>query len=417
MFQDSWKTLPISQQPVYEDHSLLEKVLDDLKSFPPLVDYKEIETLKALLANVFRNELFLLQAGDCVERFDQAEFSHLTKKVHILLEMAAIISQGLGKKVVIVGRIGGQYAKPRSANTERIGDKEVPVFRGEIINGYKPNFLERRSDPKRLLEGYKHSSYTFKHLTALLSNNLTSNEKEIVSSQLKQLLNRFMHREFSDPPYIFSSHEGLLLNYESALSRLTEKGYYNLSTHLPWIGHRTRSYNEAHVAYFREIQNPIGIKIGPPFQAQEICKTIQILNPKNEEGKIILISRLGVENVEFLLPPLIQEIKKNNFRIIWCCDPMHGNSLIDQDGIKIRHLDTISNELQLTIKTLNDHDEQLGGLHCEVAGNHVAECLGGYSIEQKKNLSEAYQSYCDPRLNYFQSLEITQLLVQFMKSC
>lgn len=362
---EDWKDQPIRQQPEYNNPTALSNVLKKLEILPPLVDSAEVEELLGELQKVASHERFLLQAGDCVERFDESTVSAVSKKAQVLLDMAV----ALKRDVLIVGRIGGQYAKPRSQPTEIIEGKEVPIFRGEMINGFGRE--EREADPERLLEAYHHSLST---LTCL---------------------KRY--------PKFFTSHEGLLLNYEAALTRKIGGKYYNLSTHMPWIGHRTRHPYEAHVHYFSKIQNPIGIKVGPPLNLIELSQTIQRLNPKNLPGKITLITRLGAQNVKRLLPPLIEAMREQKFSLIWSCDPMHGND-IQQENRKVRQLGAILEELYETVTILRAFDLQLGGLHCEVAGEEVAECL------DERALLGPFKSYCDPRLSYTQAIHLARFI-------
>lgn len=374
----SWKKLPAKHQPIYEDQELLKNTLQQLNQLPHLVGLREIQELKSRIASAQQGQEFLLQGGDCAEKFEDCHIEGITSKINIMLQLSEILRRGLKKPIISVGRIAGQYAKPRSNEFERVLGENIPSFKGDSVNSFEANIRARRADPQRLLLSYQHSARSLNWIRNL------STKK------------------------FYTSHEGLLLPLESALThQLADKNIYlNMSAHMLWLGDRTRDVDGAHVEYFRGIENPIGIKLGPSITADELLLLIDKLNPCNETGKITLITRLGEHKVQTLLPSLIQAVQSQSFKVLWSCDPMHGNLSITEHGIKTRRFDSILNEMLTTFHIHKNEGSILGGVHFELTGDNVTECIGGAEKITADDLSKHYDSYCDPRLNYHQSLEI-----------
>ncbi|MCX8109201.1 MAG: 3-deoxy-7-phosphoheptulonate synthase class II [Verrucomicrobiae bacterium] len=436
---DSWQRKPAAQQPTYPDPEALRRVVDRLSKLPPLVTSWEIEKLRSQLAEVVRGERFLLQGGDCSESFDDCQSDSITSKLKILLQMSLVLIQGGRKRVIRVGRFAGQYAKPRSSDFETRNGITLPVYRGDMIN--KPGFTEedRRPDPELLLRAYERAALTINFIRALVDGGFAdlhhpeywelgfvskspraSEYMRMVESIGESL--RFMEtltgNTISEMNRVdfFASHEGLHLWYEQAQTRKVPRRpyWYNLATHFPWIGNRTRAIDGAHVEYFRGIRNPIGVKIGQPITPDELIALCRILNPDNEPGRLTLIHRFGAEAVERELPSLVEAVQKRGLNVIWCCDPMHGNTEVTANGMKTRRFDKILRELELSFEILRSCGTHLGGVHFELTGDPVTECIGGACGLTESDLSRDYRSSVDPRLNYEQSLEMAMLLARFM---
>lgn len=430
---DSWRNFPIKQQPQYLDSSELQAVEKQLAKFPPLVSIDEIEKLKAELSQVSKGEAFLLQGGDCAESF--VEFSHANLKNYFrtIMQMTIALMYGLKKPVVKVGRIAGQYAKPRSQGEEIIDGKALPAYRGDIVNGIEFEEIARKSDPNRLIEAYFYSSASLNYLRSLalggygnldkvnkwieeFSHNFThKNNIEEVTSKITEILS-FMKScgiDYKSMPQFttasfYTSHEALLLNYEQAFTRFSKdyQKFYDLSAHLLWIGDRTRSVGEAHTEFMRGIANPIAFKVGPSISADELLKLLDVLNPNNEAGRITLISRMGKDKIHELLPPLVKAVKANQNSVVWACDPMHGNTIKTSNGFKTRKFEDILSEVKSFFQIHHSHDSIAGGVHFELTGQDVTECLGGNQQISEINLSDRYHTHCDPRLNSSQSIEM-----------
>lgn len=446
---DSWTTKLTSQQIIYKDRKAVENALARLRNFPPLVTSWEIERLKSRMADAQAGKRFLLQGGDCAETLADCTPDIITAKLKILLQMSLVLVHASKQPVIKVGRIAGQYAKPRSSTTEtrNIGGNSLtlPSYYGDLVNSARFDARSRQPDPYRMIRGYKHAALTLNFIRSLmdsgfadlhhpenwdleflsnaaLSPTLREEYRQMISSLSDGL--RFtealgeqdiseLHRaEF------FTSHEGLNLLYESAQTRRVPRrpGTYNLTTHLPWIGERTRQLQGAHVEYFRGIANPIGIKIGPNIEAAELIELIQRLNPDNEPGKILTITRFGTKHVEKLLSPLIKAVRQRRLRVLWVCDPMHNNTVLTAKHIKTRSFDQVRTELETTWDVHNALGSRLGGIHIELTGDDVTECVGGASGLTEDDLSVNYASACDPRLNYQQSLELAFVLARRMRS-
>jgi 3-deoxy-7-phosphoheptulonate synthase len=436
---NSWQKKSAVQLPVYPDADALHKVLGQLARLPPLVTSWEIENLKHQLAEVTRGQRFLLQGGDCSESFDDCESSAIASKLKILLQMSLVLVQGAKKRVIRVGRIAGQYAKPRSAEIETRAGVSLPSYRGDMINraGFTPE--ERTPDPSLLLRAYERSALTVNFIRALIeggfadlhhpeywdldfvANSPHAAEYTRMVESIGESL-RFMEALAGSVAAdinrvdFFTSHEGLHLYYEQAQTRQVPRrtGWYDLSTHFPWIGNRTHALDSAHVEYFRGIANPVAVKIGPTVTPDEALALIEALNPHNEPGQLTFIIRFGASNIEKCLPPLAQAVGREGKIIVWCSDPMHGNTETTTSGIKTRHFDKILQELDHAYRILQDCGTHLGGVHFELTGDNVTECIGGASGVTEADLGREYRTQLDPRLNYEQAMEMALLLSRLM---
>jgi len=437
----SWQSRPIAQQPVYPDPQAVQEVLGQLAKLPPLVTSWEIENLKQQLAAAVRGERFLLQGGDCSESFEDCESSAIASKLKILLQMSLVLVQGGKKRVIRIGRFAGQYAKPRSTDTETRGGQTLPTYRGDMINRAGFSAAERTPNPDFLLRAYERSGLTINFIRALIeggfadlhhpeywglafvANSPHGAEYTRMVQSIGESL-RFMETltgcVLADINRVdfFTSHEGLHLLYEQAQTRRVPRraGWYNLSTHFPWIGERTRSLDGAHVEYFRGITNPIGVKIGPKVGVDEALALADALNPLNEPGRLTFIHRFGAEHVARCLPPLAEAMRRRNRQILWCCDPMHGNTETTADGIKTRRFENIRRELETSCQVLKACGAHLGGAHFELTGDNVTECIGGASGVTEADLKRDYRTQLDPRLNYEQAMELALLLARLMSS-
>ena len=436
---NSWQKKPAVQLPRYPDTDALEKTLAQLARLPPLVTSWEIEKLKEQLAEVTRGQRFLLQGGDCSESFEDCESGAIAGKLKILLQMSLVLVQGAKKRVIRVGRIAGQYAKPRSGDTESRAGVTLPSYRGDMINRAGFSLQERTADPALLLRGYERSALTINFIRALIeggfadlhhpeywelgfvANSPHAAEYTRMVESIGESL-RFMETLAGcvvgdiNRVDFFTSHEGLHLHYEQAQTRQVphRAGWYDLSTHFPWIGNRTRALDGAHVEYFRGIANPIGVKIGPSITSDEGMALAEMLNPRNEPGRLTFIHRLGAGNVEKCLPPLAEAMRRQGKEVLWCCDPMHGNTETMANGIKTRLFDKILAELELSFRILQDCGTHLGGVHFELTGDNVTECVGGASGVTEADLARDYRSQVDPRLNYEQAMEMALRLSKLM---
>jgi 3-deoxy-7-phosphoheptulonate synthase len=436
----SWKDKPVKQLPEYPDPQRLDQSFETLKSLPPLVTSWEIEALKDKLAQVAAGKAFLLQGGDCAESFDATKASKIVNMVKVLLQTSFILIHEMGVPVLRVGRIAGQFAKPRSNDFEMVNGEEIHNYRGDLINGYKSESGIRMPDPQRLLEGYHKAGLTLNFLRALAdegfadlhhpeqweldfmqNNEYYAEYEDMVNSITKAV--RFVESiapdTFSTLQKVdfYTSHEALNLYYDSAQTRPVprKKGYFNLSAHMVWLGNRTRDLDGAHVEYFKGINNPVGIKVGPPYEIDETIKLIETLNPNHEAGKIVLITRFGKDIVEKELPKLIQAVRQEGFPVVWSSDPMHGNTFSTDGGIKTRNFDDILSEVQSSFAIHRSEGSYLGGVHLELTGDNVTECVGGAKGLGEKELQHNYETFCDPRLNYEQSLEMAFLVAREWK--
>lgn len=435
----SWQAKVAEQQPVYGDLEALKSVLIQLASLPPLVTSWEIETLKRQLARAGRDERFLLQGGDCSESFADCESRAITSKLKILLQMSLVLVQGARKPVIRVGRFAGQYAKPRSADTETRNGATLPCYRGDMINCLGFTSEERMPNPQLLLRAYERSALTINFIRSLIQGgfadlhhpenwDLGFVSKSPRAAEYMRMVStigeslRFIESLTGNPVSeanrmdFFTSHEGLHLYYEQAQTRPVPRraGFYNLSTHFPWIGERTRSINGAHVEFFRGIANPVAVKIGPSITPDELIALAEVLNPHNEPGRLTLTHRFGAERVEKCLPPLVEAIQRKQRQVLWCCDPMHGNTETTRGGIKTRRFSNILGELEASFHILKDCGAHLGGVHIELTGENVTECIGGASGVTEADLTRDYRSQLDPRLNYEQAMELALALGHLM---
>ncbi len=448
---DSWKPCLHAQQVVYPDRPAVERAVAALRALPPLVTSFEIEKLKAHLAEAQEGKRFLLQGGDCAEQLADCRPEVVAAKLKILLQMSVVLIHGSKRPVIRVGRFAGQYAKPRSSPTEtRTADGNavtLPSYYGDLVNSAAFDAAARTPDPRRLLDGYYHAALTLNFIRALLDGGfadlhhpeywelgfmhnagLPADLRDAYHDMTERLADglRFMEaigeKSIDDLTRVefFTSHEGLNLLYESAQTRTVPRreGWFNLSTHLPWIGERTRAIDGAHVEYFRGIRNPVGLKVGPSTRPDDLLRLLDVLDPANEPGKIVLITRLGVANAAAALPPLVAAITSASRRVLWVCDPMHGNPITTSTGRKTRSFEHITRELELCYTLLRDAGAHLGGVHLELTGEDVTECVGGRGGNgvTEADLSRNFASPCDPRLNYEQSMELAFLLARRMRA-
>ncbi|MBS0358735.1 MAG: 3-deoxy-7-phosphoheptulonate synthase [Proteobacteria bacterium] len=433
---NSWQSKSCLQNITYADPKALLHVMSILEKLPPLVTPVEIKNLKKQLADATLNKGFVLQAGDCAESFSDCHSDSITSKLKILLQMSLILLHGLRKPIIRIGRIAGQYAKPRSADTETQDNITLPCYRGDVIN--KPEFtLEARTpNPDLMLQGYQYSALTLNYLRALIDSGFASlehpenwnldfvqhsplaNEYQAFTRSLGDTLDFINTVEGLRTSSInrvdfFTSHESLHLLYEQALTRQTDPNHwYNLSAHFLWVGMRTADVNSAHIEYLRGISNPIGVKVGPKATPEWLIELIDILNPNNEPGRLTFITRMGATQIEKCLPSLIEAVQAHGKHVLWLCDPMHGNTQVTEQNIKTRHFSDILCELEKTFQIHHQLNSHLGGVHLELTGENVTECLGGARGLAEKDLTRAYKSLVDPRLNYEQSLEIAMLIVR-----
>lgn len=437
---ESWQTKLVKQQPVYPDPQKLQDTLNRLAKLPPLVNSWEIERLKLQLADAAEGNAFLLQGGDCSESLDDCETDSIVRNLKVLVQMSFVLIHGSGKQVIRLGRIAGQYAKPRSSDTETRDGVTLPVYRGDIVNRSGFTESERTADPDLLLRGYERAALTLNFIRGLSVGGFADMHHpenwnlefgsdsprakqygEILHSITESLnfMEAFLETSIRTSQSIdfFTSHEGLHLSYEQAQTRKVPRrdGWYNMSTHFPWIGYRTRDVNGAHVEYFRGISNPIGIKVGPGFDPDELVEMIRVLNPENERGRITLIHRFGDDQIAACLPPIIEAIQKTDLNVLFCSDPMHGNTFATESGIKTRSFEKIAGELEQAFKIHAECGSILGGVHLELTGDNVTECIGGIGNLAEPDLKKAYKSSVDPRLNYDQAMEIAFRIAEHMK--
>ena len=425
----SWQNAKQLQQPDYPDHQKLDTILTRLAKLPPLVTPDEVNQLKHQIAEAAAGKRFLLQAGDCAESFANCSATSISKQVKILQQMSLVLMSGFSKPVTTIGRIAGQYAKPRTTLVQTKGELSLPSYRGDLINGQEFSAKSRQADPERLIQGYGYSSMTlnyirsFKQDTMAELSNPTSWHEPLFDTETQQILTNLgqslslMDQLQSDAisTELYTSHESLLLHYEQALTRRYQDSWYNLSTHFPWIGMRTAQANSGQVEYLRGIDNPIAIKVGPDIEVSDLLELIATLNPQQESGKITLITRFGAEHIQRCLPALIIAIEKSKHPVLWCSDPMHGNSRMTRGRHKTRDITKIHKELCLAFDIHQQHQSILGAVHLEVSGEDVTECCGGLGKIEEDMLSDNYQSLLDPRLNRFQSLETVLLMTKTVK--
>jgi 3-deoxy-7-phosphoheptulonate synthase len=427
----SWQQRRAAQQPQYPDGAALERALGELQRLPPLVTSWEVESLKAQLAQAQDGVQFLLQGGDCAESFADCDSTAIAAKLKILLQMSLVLVHGSKQRVIRVGRFAGQYAKPRSQDLESRGAQTLPSYRGDLINRAPFTAGDRQPDPELLLRGYERAALTLNFIRALVHGGFAdlhhpeywdlgfvqhsphaAEYRRIVWSIADSL--RFMETLAGRPVGemnrvdFFTSHEGLHLLYEQAQTRRVphRPGWYNLATHFPWIGMRTADPHGAHVEYFRGIANPIAVKVGPGTAPEAVVALAERLDPEREPGRLTLIHRFGARLIAKGLPPLIEALRSRGRRVLWVCDPMHGNTIATPSGLKTRSFDDILCELDQAFDIHSALGSTLGGAHFELTGENVTECIGGARGLSEKDLQRAYRSQVDPRLNYEQALEL-----------
>ncbi|MBP6839842.1 MAG: 3-deoxy-7-phosphoheptulonate synthase class II [Kofleriaceae bacterium] len=428
---DSWRTRASAQQVTYPDPDALARVLAELARLPPLVTSWEIEQLKAELARAGRGEAFVLQGGDCAESFDDCGAEQVTAKLKILMQMSLVLVHGSRRPVVRIGRIAGQYAKPRSADTETRGDVTLPAYRGDLVNRDAFTLADRTPDPSLMLRGYERAALTLNFIRALADGGFADlhhpeywdvsfaagsrhlAEYQRIVDSIRESLGFVGAITGVDAAVLrrvdfFTSHEALLLPYEAAQTRTVprRRGWYNLSTHLPWIGMRTAQLDGGHVEYARGIDNPLGIKIGQAMTADWLRGLLDVLDPAHTPGRIVLIHRLGADHVRAALPGLIAAVRATGHPVTWMCDPMHGNTESTPSGTKTRRFDRILAELEDSLAVHEEVGSILAGVHFELTGDDVTECVGGARGLAEIDLERAYKSRVDPRLNYEQALEM-----------
>jgi 3-deoxy-7-phosphoheptulonate synthase len=427
----SWQGKPAAQQPTYGDKAALDRAVAELSQLPPIVVSWEVESLKEQIAAAQRGECFVLQGGDCAEGFDDCASDRIAKKLKILLQMSLVLLHGMKKPIVRIGRMAGQYAKPRSADTETRDGVTLPCYRGANVN--RPAFTaeQREPDPQLLLRGYERAGLTLNFVRALIDGGFADLHHPeywdldfVHHSPMHEAYEKIVHsisdaldffeassrRPIHEATRIdfFASHEGLHLHYEQAQTRFIERRqrWYNLSTHMPWIGMRTAALDGAHVELFRGIANPMGIKIGPSMSAEWVQGLLATLNPGNEPGRIVLIHRMGAKEIDKCLPPLIHAVRSTGSPVLWMCDPMHGNTETSTSGLKTRRFENILAEVEAAFRIHREMGTYLGGVHFELTGEDVTECTGGARGLTDADLARAYKSQVDPRLNYEQALEL-----------
>ena len=436
----SWQSKVAKQQPEYPDEKALNDVLGYLSKLPPLVTSWEIETLKQQLAEAAEGKRFLLQGGDCSENFEDCESGVIAAKLKILLQMSLVLVHGLKRRVIRVGRFAGQYAKPRSADFEEREGTRLPSYRGDMINGLAFTEKDRVPDPLRLLRAYERSALTLNFVRSLVDGGFADLHHPEYwdlgfvqhSPQAREYQRRvdgigeslrFMESlagtsvgEINRVEF-YCSHEGLHLHYEQAQTRKVPRrtGWYNLSTHFPWIGDRTRDVDGAHVEFFRGIENPLGVKVGPSMGPDELMALIDMLDPRNEPGRLTIIHRFGANQIARCLPPLLDAVRCAGRTVLWCCDPMHGNTESVNGGMKTRRFSSILSELNQALDIHAEAGSHLGGVHFELTGENVTECTGGARGLSESDLPRAYKTQVDPRLNYEQALELAMLLAEGME--
>jgi 3-deoxy-7-phosphoheptulonate synthase len=439
--KNSWRAFPAMQQPVWPEESALEDALKTLSQLPPLVFAGECQTLKAQLAEAVEGRAFVLQCGDCAEDFSRCTGPDIRELLKVILQMSVVIAYAGEKRVIKIGRIAGQYAKPRSSDTEMVNGVELPSYRGDMVNSPEATLESRTPDPRRMLEGYYRAAATLNlvrsftlggyaaldrvqawHRASLDALPAGQKYEELVRQIWKTM--NFMAAIGLDPrntpqlneTTLYTSHEALLLDYEEMLTRMdsTSGGWYDCSAHMLWIGDRTRQLDGAHIEFLRGVRNPLGMKIGPNYDIDTIKAIIGRLNPNNEAGRLTLITRFGADQIGSCLPQLLREIRKEGYKIVWSCDPMHGNTYQNEYGQKSRKFEEILREIKNFQQIHQAEGTIPGGVHLELTGDHVTECTGGSRQLLDKHLHLNYQTNCDPRLNAEQSVELAFELAQML---
>ena len=440
---NSWRDFPIKQQPTYTDLDKLKKVEKELGSYPPLIFAGEALNLKNQLADVVNGKAFLLQGGDCAESFSSFDANNIKNLFKVMMQMAVVLTFSGGCPIVKVGRIAGQFAKPRSSDFEEVNGISLPSYRGDIVNDIEFNEKARGPKPKKLLKAYNQSAATMNLLRAFsrggmadlnqvnlwntdfIKDNTLGEKYDEVSSKITEALN-FMKAcgiNSQTAPNLaqttlFTSHEALLLNYEQALTRKDSitGDWFNCAAHMLWIGDRTRDLKDAHIEYFRGIKNPIGCKVGPSMKEDELIQLIDTLNPENEAGRLNLIVRMGANKVGDFYPKLLKRVKREGKNVLWSCDPMHGNTIKADNGYKTRDFEAILSEVKQFFQIHKAEGTYAGGIHLEMTGQNVTECTGSASSAvTTEGLASRYHTQCDPRLNADQALELSFMIADTLK--
>ena len=438
----SWQSKPAVQQPQWPDMGDLERALKHISTLPPLIFAGEARSLQAALGQVASGNAFLLQAGDCAESFEEFTAVNIREKLRVILQMAVMLTYSMGVPVVKVGRIAGQFAKPRSANTEKVGNIELPVFRGHMVNDPAAHEDARRPNPERLVQAYHQSASTLNLLRAFtkggfadlnrvhawnqefVATSAEGQRYEQVAAEIQRAL-AFMRACGVDTEThsslhqvdIYTSHEALILGYEEALTRqdpLTGD-WYDCSAHMLWIGERTRQLDGAHIEFLRGVANPIGCKIGKDTSVDFVLNLCETLNPSRIPGRLTLITRMGADNVEETLRPLLRAVRDTGHPVVWACDPMHANTFTAPNGRKTRHFDDIIREITGFVLAHRAEDTWPGGIHIELTGENVTECLGGAEGLSNEDLDTRYETVCDPRLNARQSLDLAFRVAELIR--
>lgn len=432
---DHWRTLPIKQQPAWPDADAVAAVSAELATLPPLVFAGEVDNLRERLGRAAAGEAFLLQGGDCAETFAGATAEQIRNRIKTVLQMAVVLTYGASMPVVKMGRMAGQFAKPRSSDTETRGDVTLPAYRGDIVNGYDFTEGSRQADPQRLLKGYHTAASTINLIRAFtqggfadlrevhswnkgFAQNPANQQYERMANEIDRAI-RFMEAAGADFDELkrvefYTGHEGLLMDYERPMTRIDSRTNtpYNTSAHFVWIGERTRELDGAHVDYFSKIRNPIGVKLGPTTSPETALALIDKLDPHREPGRLTFITRMGAGKIRDALPPLLEAVKGSGATPLWVTDPMHGNGITTPTGYKTRRFDDVVDEVRGFFEAHRAVGTFPGGIHVELTGDDVTECLGGSEHIDEATLATRYESLCDPRLNHMQSLELAFLVAE-----
>ncbi len=432
---DAWRSLPIKQQPQWGDAERVAEVSQQIAALPPLVFAGEVDALRERLARAASGEAFLLQGGDCAETFAGATADQIRNRIKTVLQMAVVLTYGASMPVVKMGRMAGQFAKPRSSDTETRGEVTLPAYRGDIVNGYDFTEQSRQADPSRLLQGYHTASSTLNLIRAFtqggfadlrevhswnkgFAQNPANQRYERMAAEIDRAI-KFMEAAGADFDELkrvefYTGHEGLLMDYERPMTRIDSRtdNPYNTSAHFLWIGERTRDLDGAHVDYFSKIRNPIGVKLGPTTTSETALALIDKLDPEREPGRLTFITRMGAGKIRDALPPLLEAVRDAGATPLWVTDPMHGNGITTSTGYKTRRFDDVVDEVRGFFEAHRAAGTFPGGIHVELTGDDVTECLGGSEQIDEATLATRYESLCDPRLNHMQSLELAFLVAE-----
>jgi len=431
----TWQRLPYYQRPKYFSDDHYQEVITHLSTQPPLVKIDDIDRLRGHLTQAANNQAFIFQGGDCAESFAECRAENINSKLKMMMQISLVLLANLNKPIISIGRIAGQFAKPRSSSYEAQNGYDLPSYQGDLINQKTFSEAARAPNPTRMLEGYDHAARTMQHLHSWVDHHLNNirncqawllehipseNQTEFwnIASHADKILDSFKNSHIAPPQFpLFTSHEAFLLPYESALTRYHQasNNWYNLATHFPWLGMRTAQPNSAHVEYLKGIANPVAIKIGPKHTPDLVLKILDELNPNFQVGKIMLVHRYGMSFIRSQLPDLITAVRASKHPVAWCCDPMHGNTRLTKHDLKTRYFEDILAELTFALEIHHQHETPLNGLHLEIAADHVTECIGGKNGVTESDLSTVYRSLVDPRLNYNQALEMTHLFSAQLK--